>query len=150
MPKFPLDELRDAYENFKRVSDECASTADYNPFADLFTESCTYIEHVFGEMHGREKVRSWIVPLMKQHPNDKMVRYTHDWHLFDEENDRIVFSARTHMSDPGDGSSHSTTNWTLLDYAGNGLFSREEDIYNPANFAKMIKDWQVAKEAASG
>jgi hypothetical protein len=141
-----LDEVRSAYEHFQGVSDECAATADYTTFADLFTEDCTYIEHFFGEMRGRDEVRRWIVPLMKGYPNNQMVRYTHDWALFDEENGRIVFSARTHMADPGDGSSHSATSWTMLDYAGNGLFSREEDIYNPADFAKLLEDWQAAKD----
>jgi hypothetical protein len=143
-----LSELRGAYEHFKEVSDACAATADYNAFADLFTKDCTYVEHAFGEMHGREEVRSWIVPLMKAYPNDQMVRYTHDWVLFDEENGRFVFCARTHMADPGDGGSHSATNWTMLDYAGSGLFSREEDIYNPANFGKLLEDWQAAKDGA--
>jgi uncharacterized protein (TIGR02246 family) len=150
MPRFALAELQDAYENFKSVSDQCAATADYNGFADLFTPDCTYVEHVFGEMHGREAVRAWIVPLMKDYPVNQMVRYTHDWVLFDEENGRAVFSARTHMADPGDGNSYSTTNWTAIDYAGAGLFSREEDIYNPAHFATLIADWEAAKAAVSG
>ena len=62
MPSFAAAQLRDAYEHFSRVSDECAATGDYNPFADLFTEDCIYIEHVFGETaslehraHEREK-----------------------------------------------------------------------------------------------
>ena len=76
MPPFPLEEIRKAYENFKAVSDRCASTADYNAFADLFTEDCTYIEHAFGDMHGREEVRTWIVPLMKEYPINQMERYT--------------------------------------------------------------------------
>jgi uncharacterized protein (TIGR02246 family) len=146
MPKFPLREVREAYEHFKNVSDECAVTADYNAFADLFTEDCTYVEHVFGEMHGREAVRDWIVPLMQTYPNDRMVRYTHDWVLFDEEHGRVVFCARTHMADPGDGSEHSATNWTMIDYAGNGLFSREEDVYNLANFVALLEKWQAAKD----
>lgn len=147
MPRFPTQELHEAYQLFSDVSDQCAASADYNAFADLFTEDCTYVEHVFGEMHGRDEVRNWIVPLMKSYPNDQM-RYTHDWVLFDEENGRVVFSARTHMSDPGDGSSHSATNWTMIDYAGGGLFSREEDIYNPAHFGKMIESWLAAKDRA--
>ncbi|WP_261570156.1 nuclear transport factor 2 family protein [Frankia gtarii] len=149
MPRFRTQELHEAYKNFMVVSDQCAATADYNAFADLFTQDCTYIEHVFGEMHGREEVRNWIVPLMKTYPIDQMVRYTHDWVLFDEDNGRVVFSARTHMSDPGDGSLHSTTNWTMIDYAGDGLFSREEDIYNPEHFGKMIESWQAARDKTS-
>jgi len=95
MATYSSDELREAYEHFSRVSDECAASADYNAFADLFTEDCTYIEHVFGEMHGRDAVRQWIVPLMKLYPNDQMT-YTHDWVIFDNENGRVIFSARTH------------------------------------------------------
>jgi hypothetical protein len=149
VPTFPLDEVREAYEHFKAVSDECAASANYNAFSDLFTDDCTYVEHVFGEMHGREEVRNWIVPLMKTYPNDQMARYTHDWVLFDEENARVVFCARTHMTDPGDGSSHTATNWSMIDYAGNGLFSREEDIYNPVNFGNLLADWQAAKDKAA-
>jgi uncharacterized protein (TIGR02246 family) len=148
MSRFPLDEIRQAYEHFVAVSDDCAATGDYNAFADLFTEDCTYVEHVFGQMHGREEVRNWIVPLMMSYPNDQMVRYSHDWALFDEENGRAVFCARTHMADPGDGSEHSATSWTRLDYAGAGLFWREEDIYNLANFVTLIEGWQEAKNRA--
>ena len=95
MAKYSSGELRDAYEHFSRVSDDCAASGDYNTFADLFTEDCAYIEHVFGEMHGREAVRQWIVPLMKQYPNDQMT-YTHDWVLFDEENARDLLRADAH------------------------------------------------------
>jgi SnoaL-like domain len=143
----PISELREAYDHFSRVSDECAASADYNAFADLFTTDCTYIEHVFGEMLGREAVREWIVPLMKMYPNDQMT-YTHDWVLFDAENGRVIFCARTHMPDLGDGRAYSTTNWSMIDYAGDGLFSREEDIYNPAHFGTLLADWRRAKDAA--
>ena len=40
------------------------------------------------------------------------------------------------------------TNWTMLDYAGTGLYSREEDIYNLANFVKLLEGWQAAKDGA--
>jgi ketosteroid isomerase-like protein len=147
MTKYSISDLRDAYQHFARVSDECAASTDYNAFADLFTEDCTYIEHVFGEMRGREAVRQWIVPLMKMHPNDQMTS-THDWVLFDEGSGRVIFCARTHMPDLGDGREYSTTNWSMIDYAGDGLFSREEDIYNPAHFGTLLADWQRAKDAA--
>jgi hypothetical protein len=101
-------------------------------------------------MHGRETVREWIVPLMRQFPNNKMLSYTHDWVHFDEVTSQVVFCARTHMEDPGDGKSYTATNWTRPIYAGNGLFSLEEDIYNPQNFANLIQQWTAAAEAARG
>lgn len=147
MAAFSLDELRRAYEHFSQVSDDCARSRDYNAFADLFTRDCTYVEHVFGEMHGREAVREWIVPLMLQWPNDLMT-YTHDWVIFDEPNGRVVFCARTHMPDLGDGNDYSATNWSCIDYAGDDLWWREEDIYNPTNFGTLLTTWQAAKDAA--
>jgi hypothetical protein len=81
---------------------------------------------------------------MKQYPNDQMT-YTHDWVIFDDDDGRVIFSARTHMPDLGDGHEYSTTNWTMIDYAGNGRWSREEDIYNPAHFGTLLANWQAAK-----
>jgi hypothetical protein len=49
------------------------------------------------------------------------------------------------MQDPGDGSIHQAYNFTLLKYAGDGKWSYEEDIYNPASFAGMIKEYMAAK-----
>lgn len=146
MSSVSLEELQRQYEHFKVVSDRCAQTADYNAFADLFTDDCVYIEHVFGEMHGREAVRAWIVPLMQSYPNNQMTKYTHDWVYFNVDAAELVFCARTHMADLGDGTDYTATNWTRLKYAGAGLFSFEEDIYNPANFISLIQRWEAAAD----
>jgi ketosteroid isomerase-like protein len=148
MAEFSLDELRRAYEHHAQVSDDCAASCDYNAMADLYTEDCTYVEHVFGEMRGREAVREWLVPLMVEWPNNLMT-YTHDWVIFDESSGCVVFCARSHLPDLGDGNDYSATNWTRLDYAGDGLFWRAEDIYNPASFATLITNWQAAEKAAN-
>ena len=99
-------------------------------------------------MHGREAVRQWIVPLMSTYPNTKMVKYTHDWVYFDASTAEMVFCARTHMADLGDGMDYTATNWTRVKYAGDGLFSLEEDIYNPANFVALIQRWEAAAQQA--
>jgi hypothetical protein len=148
MDAVALDELQRHYDHFKAVSDHCAQTADYNPFADLFTEDCLYIEHCFGTMHGREAVRNWIVPLMRDYPINEMGHYTNDWVYYDEANGRVLFCPRTHMSDPGDGSEHSEVNWSLVEYAGNGLWCIEEDIYNPEEWGTLLKNWLATKRAA--
>src|SRR6185312_17185266 len=61
-------------------------------------------------MHGREAVRHWIVPLMKTYPNNQMVKYTHDWVYFNMGTAEMVFCARTHMADLGDGVDYTATN----------------------------------------
>ena len=49
--------------------------------------------------------------------------------------------------DPGDGKVYEGANWTRLVYAGDGLFSSEEDVYNPAHFAPMLEGWLAAYAA---
>jgi len=51
------------------------------------------------------------------------------------------------MPDPGDGSVHEQSNLTIMTYAGDGLFSREEDVYNPLRFMRMTLRWAKAAEA---
>jgi hypothetical protein len=44
--------------------------------------------------------------------------------------------------DPGDGQIYEGANWTRLEYAGDGLFASEEDVYNPARDApRVFKAW---------
>ena len=52
------------------------------------------------------------------------------------------------MEDLGDGKIYEEPNLTILHYAGNGLFSYEEDAYNPHNMGQTIGAWIEAKKAA--
>ena len=52
------------------------------------------------------------------------------------------------MPDPGDGSHHEESNLTIMTYAGDGLFSREEDVYNPLRFMKMSVRWAQDRRGA--
>ena len=56
---------------------------------------------------------------------------------------------RNRMIDPGDGSIHEQANITVLKYAGDGLWSYEEDAYNPLNFMTMLQGY-VARCASLG
>ena len=59
----------------------------------------------------------------------------------------------TACSDPGDGSVHEAANITILHYAGDGRWSYEEDVYNPAHFAddgEGLAGRRTAVEARGG
>jgi hypothetical protein len=45
------------------------------------------------------------------------------------------------MRDPGDGTIISATNISIITYAGDGLWSRQEDIYNPLRFLSAGMKW---------
>jgi hypothetical protein len=133
--------LDEAFTTYQQRGLEAASTHDWNAWADQFTEDATYIEHLYGSFDGREAIRSWITRTMTTFPGVRMPVFPIDWHVVDEERGWIVCSIANRMQDPGDGSVHEASNLTVLHYAGGGLWSYEEDVYNPADFMTMIQGW---------
>jgi len=149
MGRFSTAEITEAFERYQQRAAEAGRSGDWNPWADQFTEDAVYVEHLYGEFHGREEIRSWITRTMGAPPGSEMPHFPIEWFLIDAERDRVVCWVWNRMEDPGDGSIHQEGNITLLDYAGNDQWSREEDIYNPARFGPMIEQWQAAKDSAN-
>jgi SnoaL-like protein len=143
--RWSRQELDEAFEVYQRVGEEAGRTGDWHPWADLFTEDATYVEHLFGTMHGREEIRAWITKVMGEWPGNVMPSFPIGWSIVDEERGWIACEIWNQMADPGDGSLHQAANFTLLKYAGDGLWSYEEDVYNPDNFRTMIAAWTERK-----
>lgn len=138
---FTRAELDEAFVVYQQRGREAATTHDWNPWADQFTEDATYIEHLYGTFDGREAIRAWITKTMTTFPGVVMPEFPVEWHVIDEQRGWIVCQIANPMPDPGDGSLHSASNLTILHYAGDGLWSYEEDVYNPADFMAMIQGW---------
>ncbi len=144
MPKFTRTELEEALAMYNKVHERASQTGDWNPWADLFTEDAVYKEHAYGEFHGREEIRKWIVDVMAPYPK---MSFPQDWVAFDEENGAIVMCVQNVWLHPTDPANHDFgfPNWTRLVYAGDGKFSAEEDIYNPFRDApRVMKGWLAA------
>jgi hypothetical protein len=141
MGSWSREELDREFELYQ----ERGAAGDWNAWADQFTENAQYVEHVYGVFHGREAIRAWIVETMGTFPGAEMPLFPVEWHIVDEERGWIVAKIWNRMQDPGDGSVHQAYNFTLLKYAGGGKWAYEEDIYNPASFAEMIKAYVAVK-----
>jgi ketosteroid isomerase-like protein len=143
MPSWTRDELEREFAKYQ----ERGAAGDWSAWADQFTEDAQYVEHHYGTFDGREAIRAWIVETMTTWPGSEMPVFPVEWHIVDEERGWIVCKIWNRMQDPGDGSIHQAYNFTLLKYAGDGKWSYEEDVYNPAHFADMIKGYLAAKPA---
>ncbi len=134
MGKFSREELEEALKIYNEAHRKASETGDWSIWASLFTEDSEYIEHAYGEFHGREEIEKWIKAVMAPFPH---MTFPQDWCCIDEENDAIIMCVQNTLRHPTDpGKKFSFPNWTRLVYAGNGKFSSEEDIYNPARDAE--------------
>jgi hypothetical protein len=147
MGRYTRDELVAAHDRFVEVANRCAASREWREWSELFTEDAEYIEHMFGRFSGRAEIYGWIQPLMNEWPNSEMNAFPHDWCVLDEERGWWVCQIENRFRDPGDGSVHEAANLTVLHYAGDGLFSYEEDVYNPADFAPVMDAWLKAYES---
>ena len=146
MGRWSREEIEDAFEHYQRTALEAGKTGDWDAWADLFTEDATYVEHLFGELAGREAIRRWITETMATPPNDEMVHFPIEWYVIDEDRGWVVCQVWNRMADPGDGSVHQAYNFTLLKYAGEGRWKYEEDVYNPYHFGTMVETWAKKKK----
>lgn len=144
MGKYSKEEIMEAFELYNEARLQSQESHDWSIWANRFTEDAHYIEHAYGEFHGRDAIREWICDVMAPFPT--MV-FPQDWLAFDEEQGAIVFQCQNllpHPTDP-EGEPFSFPSWTRLVYGGNGLFKSEEDIYNPSRDAgRTIKAWLKA------
>lgn len=144
---WPRAEIESAFLRYQEEVDRIAGSGDWSHFADLFTEDATYVEHAYGTFRGREEIRAWIVRTMTTFPGSAMPHFPILWHLVDEERGRVVCEVWNALDDPGDGERHGASNLTILTYAGDGRWSGEEDVYNPATFLRATKKWcRAARE----
>jgi hypothetical protein len=134
-------ELEEAFAAHFDEVERITREGDWAAYADEFTEDAVYVEHAFGEMHGRDEIRAWAVKTMSAFPGRVMTGFPIAWKVLDPPNSRIVCEVRNLMADPGDGSALEEPNITILTYAGRGLWSRQEDVYNPLRFHALAQRW---------
>jgi hypothetical protein len=92
-------------------------------------------------MHGREQVRPWIWNTMENFPGSYMTSFPSLWTVYDEATNRVLCELDNPMRDPGDGTIISATNISIVTYAGDGKWCRQEDVYNPLRFVSATVKW---------
>jgi hypothetical protein len=139
-----------AFARYRAAASRAGATGDWRPWVECFTPDVRYIEHLYGEFNGRQAVLDWITPVMTVWPFDHMTDFPWDWYTVDAEQGWIVGQVENRFVDPGDGKVYEGANWTRLVYAGDGLFSEEEDVYNPADFETVVTAWLEAWKSIRG
>ena len=113
---------------------------------DRLTEDVEYVEHVYGEMQGREAVRTWIVGLMAQRAD---VHAVLDWYVISGRRLILNMTNRYYNPDPA-GPPFDFPGLTVLGYAGDGLFGYQEDYWSQRLAKVAYLSWSAAVEAHGG
>ncbi len=133
MTEFGRDEVEAAYRKFVEVGD----SGDWSAWADLHSEAGRWVEHHLGTFVGREAIRKAILDVMVPVP---MMTFPVEWHVI--EGNRVVYYPWQVMPDPAGGDADYRFGCvTILEYAGDGLFSYQEDLYNPSEAQAVMKRW---------
>jgi len=146
MARWKRKEIENAFDRYRAAALKGAQTQDWTDWANCFTRDATYFEHHFGRFWGRQRILDWITDTMRQWPNNHMTAFPVTWYSIDVERGWIFCEVMNRMDDLGDGRIYQEPNITILHYAGDGLFSYEEDAYNPQNMGVMVGSWIKAKK----
>jgi hypothetical protein len=124
MGRFSRGEIEEQFAHFYFTG--CVKE-DWTAWADLFTEDCRYVEHFWGELHGRDEVRLWIDPVMCGVPEIYTVL---DWYMIDD--DKVVWSLQNRRDNPDpDGPPYfDFPGLSVAWYAGDGRWAGEEDYWD--------------------
>jgi hypothetical protein len=144
---YSREELESAFAHYQATVRRASAEHDWTLFAGLFTEDASYNEHAYGRFSGRPAIAEWAVRTMTTFPGSAMVGFPISWSVLDTERGWVVCEVQNVMPDPGDGTVHQSPNLTILHYAGDNLFSYEEDVYNPTRFMEMVAGWAAVAEA---
>jgi ketosteroid isomerase-like protein len=117
---------------------------DWSAWADQFTEDALYVEHEMGTFRGREQIREWITATMGSVSG---MSFPVEWYVI--EGNRVVMYC-WNVFDPLEGmkGEYKFAVVTILEYAGDGLWSLEEDVYNGKEAEAVLTSFLTDAAAA--
>ncbi len=130
---YDVEEVERAFRRYWALG---AVGEDWDAWCDqCFTDDVNYVEHVMGTKHGREEVRAWIKPTMEQYGE---IYTAYEWHMVGDDG-RVVVYMQNRRDNPEAGAPPiDFAGMTVLQYAGGGKFSLEEDFWSlPEGMATM-------------
>jgi ketosteroid isomerase-like protein len=134
------DELHRAFRHYWTTG---IINEDWEAWVDLFTDDVLYVERVMETMHGKDAVRAWILPLMRQY---REIYGIYEWHMVDPSG-RVVFAMLNRRDHPGGGAAWDFPGLSVLQYAGDLKWSMEEDYWPKALGIECFQAYEAALKA---
>jgi hypothetical protein len=131
-------EVEAAFEQWWRTGNV---EEDWWGWASLFVPDVFYHDYFWGPLHGRAEVDVWINAVMKGVPE---IYTVYDWHVI--EGDRVVFHCQNRRDNPdAEGPPYfDFPGLSVLRYAGDGLWTSEEDYWDRDGARRASVDYAAA------
>lgn len=143
MSEHSREEVEAAFQRFWTVGN---LDENWQAWPTFFTEDVHYIEHIYGEMRGRDVVFRWITELMAK---NRDVHAVIDWYMI--RGDRVVVNMQNRYYNPDPaGAPLDFPGITILEYGGNGLFRYEEDYWCLRTAKECHKQFHEAVQRCGG
>jgi limonene-1,2-epoxide hydrolase len=142
MATYDRDEVEAVFQHYWKLG---AVGEDWDAWVDeCFTDDVTYVEHVLGNMSGREEVRAWIKPIMEDYGE----LYTaYEWHQIGDDGRVVAYMQNRRDNPEAGGPPIDFPGITVLHYAGDGRFSLEEDFWSYPGAIQASKQYEDAVNA---
>ncbi|MFF3573346.1 nuclear transport factor 2 family protein [Nocardia jiangxiensis] len=120
-----MTDYAEVEREFKRYFMTGPVLEDWTAWVDLFAEDATYFDHFYGTFTGRAEIAAFIEGTMGASPHVYTVL---KWYVID--GNRVVYQALNRADNPEPGVPPiDFPSYQVIDYAGGGKWSREEDIW---------------------
>lgn len=139
-PPFSRDEVETEFHAYRARGELAVRTGDWHQWADQFTPDARYREHHYGTFNGQAEIRAWITSVMQPFPT---MTFPVTWSTI--RGNRVNALIPNILPAPaGDDGYYAFDVHTILHYAGNGMWSYEEDLYSPREAGEVVKRWLAA------
>ena len=137
MPDFPADEIIATHDRYLAVRGQIErGEKAWSALADFFTEDATYIDPAWGRYEGKSAITAFL--------DDSMGglegwTFPHEFEMV--QGNRLLTRWCNRL--PGqraDGSHYDVPAYSYFIYAGDGLFSQSEDIFNMVHVNELIRE----------
>ncbi len=134
---YPPEEIRASYDRYVATRDRVeAGELPWDALAEFFTDDAVFLDPAWGRVEGIAKIRDFLVESMEG---------LEDWHFPREwtavDGNRLISCWQNRL--PGerpDGTPYQAPGISIMTYAGDGKFSREEDILNMVHVTELIRE----------
>lgn len=139
MTTYPINEIEAAFHKYWELG---AVGEDWDAWCDeCFTDDVDYIEHILGSKRGREAVRAWIKPTMEEYGE---IYTAYEWHTIDTNGRVIVYMQNRRDHPDASRPPIDFAGITILQYAGDGKFSMEEDFWSLPEGIATVREYEAA------